>query len=123
MLDNKKERGNGIRIRISSGISRIATGAPNPAVPSRKAPNEKAINKACNLLSDVIEDIKCLMTSNCPLLTVILKRKMAPMIIQQIGNKPYKAPCAVDSSASFTGIPYTIRAISIAIKVAINMAR
>src|ERR1051325_9309107 len=100
----------------------MATGAPNPAVPSKKAPKEKAINKACNLLSEVMEAIKCLMISNCPLLTVILNRKTAVITIQQIGNKPYKAPLAVERRASLTGIPYTKMAISMAIAVASILA-
>jgi hypothetical protein len=58
------------------------------------------------------------MTSNCPLLTVILKRKIALIISQQIGNNPYRAPCAVDNKAKFKGMPYTTRAIRIAITVA-----
>src|SRR5215210_4698951 len=83
----------------------IATGAPKPAVPSKKEPNEKAIRSACNLLSEVIEARKCLMISNWPLLIVILNKKTAAIIIQQIGNKPYKAPLTVESNASFTGMP------------------
>ena len=66
----------------------IATGAPKPAVPSKKAPNENAISNACNLRSEVMEAIKCFSTSNCPLLTVILNKKSAAIISQQIGNKP-----------------------------------
>ncbi len=100
----------------------MATGAPKPAVPSRKAPKEKAISSACNLLSEVIEAIKCLMISNCPLLTVILNKKTAVTTIQQIGNKPYNAPFAVERSASFMGMPYTKMAMSIAIAIAIKLA-
>ena len=93
----------------------MATGAPKPAVPSRKAPNEKAISNACNLLSEVTDAMKCLMISNCPLFTVILNKKTAVITIQQMGNKPYKAPFAVESSASFAGIPYINMEIRMAI--------
>src|SRR6186997_1791673 len=99
----------------------MATGAPNPAVPSRKEPKEKAISNACNLLSEVMEAMKCLMISNCPLLTVILNKKTAVITIQQIGNKPYNAPFAVDSKASLTGILYAKMEISIAIATAIKL--
>src|ERR1051325_6734238 len=100
----------------------MATGAPNPAVPSKKAPKEKAINKACNLLSEVMEAIKCLMISNCPLLTVTLNKKTAEITIQQMGNKPYNAPFAVESRANFTGMPYTKMAMTTAIAMAIKHA-
>ena len=66
----------------------MATGAPNPAVPSKKEPKEKAINKACILLSELMEAIKCLMISNWPLFTVRLKRNTAAIMIQHIGNNP-----------------------------------
>src|SRR5678810_872034 len=100
----------------------MATGAPKPAVPSRKEPKENAISNACNLLSDVMEAMKCLMIPNCPLLTVILNKKTAVITIQQIGNKPYNAPFAVERRASFTGIPYTKMAMTIAIAIAIKLA-
>jgi hypothetical protein len=66
----------------------MATGAPKPAVPSRNDPKENAISKACNRLSDVMEAIKCLIISNCPLFTVILNKKTAVITIQQMGNNP-----------------------------------
>ena len=83
----------------------MATGAPKPAVPSRKEPKEKAISNACNLLSGVMDAIKSLMTPNCPLLTVTLNKKTAVITIQQMGNKPYNAPFALERRASFTGMP------------------
>src|SRR6478752_1975065 len=81
----------------------MATGAPKPAVPSKNEPKENAMRSACNLLSEVIEAMKCLMISNWPLLTVILKRKTAVITIQQMGNKPYIAPFNDESKASLTG--------------------
>ena len=48
--------------------------------------------------------MKCLMISNCPLLTVILNRNTAVITIQHMGNNPYIAPLAVERSASLKGI-------------------
>ena len=62
------------------------------------------------------------MISNCPLFTVMLNKKTAVITIQPIGNKPYKAPFAVDSNARFTGIPYTKMAIRMAIEVDSKLA-
>ena len=50
----------------------IATGVPKPAAPSRNAPKLKAISSACSRRSSVIEEIESLITSNCPVLTVML---------------------------------------------------
>ena len=69
-----------------------------------------------------MEAMKCLMISNWPLLTVILNKNTAVITIQPMGNKPYKAPFAVESNARFTGMPYTKMAIRIAIPVAIRLA-
>ena len=96
----------------------MATGAPKPAVPSRNDPKEKAISSACNLLSGVMDAMKCLITSNCPLFTVMLNRNTAQIMIQQIGNRPYNAPLAAERSARFTGMRYTSTAIRMAITVA-----
>ena len=49
----------------------IATGAPNPAAPSMKAPKQKAMRSACSLRSGVIPAIEARMISNWPPLTVI----------------------------------------------------
>src|SRR5690606_3068468 len=92
----------------------IATGAPNPAAPSRKAPKENAINNACNRRSGVIDAIKLRMTSNCPPSTVRLKRYTAVIMIQDIGNRPYSAPCTPERSARSKGIRYTTTASTIA---------
>ena len=50
----------------------MATGAPKPAAPSRKAPNEKPTSSICRRWSSVIDTTEARMTSNCPVLTVIL---------------------------------------------------
>src|SRR5258708_34262361 len=40
-------------------------------------------------------------------LTVKINKNTAGMMIQQMGNSPYKTPFAIESKASFTGIRYT----------------
>ena len=47
----------------------IATGAPNPAAPSRNAPNEKATRTACNRRSPDSRAIDAFITSNWPVIT------------------------------------------------------
>src|SRR5690606_19883680 len=83
---------NGLNPRPTNIAAEIATGAPKPAAPSRKAPNENAISNACNLLSGVTDAIKFLIISNWPPATVRLKRYTAEIMIQQIGSSPYSAP-------------------------------
>lgn len=103
----------GLKPRPTNMAPDIATCVSNPAAPSKKAPNENAINKACNLRSGVMEAIKFLITSNCPLLTVTLNKKTAEIMIQQIGNNPYNDPWSVDKApANLKGIPYTRMAIN-----------
>ena len=113
----------GLKPSPTNMAAEIATGAPNPAAPSRNAPNENAINNACSLRSGVMEAMKFFMISNCPLFTVMLKRKTAPMMIQQIGNNPYNAPCNPESKASFAGMPYTTMANIMASKMVKRLAR
>ena len=50
----------------------IATGVPNPAAPSMKAPKEKAMSKACMRRSSEIVASEFLTTSNCPVFTDML---------------------------------------------------
>ena len=49
----------------------IATGAPPPPVPSRKAPKQKATRMSCSRLSDESDAIDSFMTLNCPVSTAI----------------------------------------------------
>lgn len=46
---------NGLKPKPTSKAAVMATGAPKPAMPSRKDPNEKAIRRACSRRSDVRE--------------------------------------------------------------------
>ena len=96
---------NGLKPRPTSIAAVIATGAPKPAVPSRNDPKEKAIRRACNLRSEVMDARDCLMISNCPLFKVKLNKKTAVMTIHEIGKRPYNAPWARDKNASSRGIP------------------
>ena len=48
----------------------IATGVPNPADPSMKAPKQNAINRTWMRRSDAIPAIESLTSSNWPVLTV-----------------------------------------------------
>ena len=95
---------NGLNPRPANIAAVMATGAPKPAVPSRKEPKENAISNACILLSGVMEAMKCLIIENCPLRTVRLNKNIAGIMIQHIGNKPYIAPFTVERIASLTGI-------------------
>ena len=69
-----------------------ATGVPKPAQPSINAPNANAINSACIRLSEVMEPIESLMTSNLPVVTVISYRTSAQNTIHEIGKIPKHAP-------------------------------
>ncbi|MDT4839406.1 hypothetical protein FQZ97_731960 [compost metagenome] len=62
----------GLKPRPTSRAAVIATGAPKPAAPSRKAPNEKPISTTCRRWSPVIDSTELRMISNWPLFTVSL---------------------------------------------------
>ena len=47
-----------------------ATGVPNPAAPSMKAPKAKPMSTACSLRSSLSEPMESLMISNLPVSTV-----------------------------------------------------
>ncbi len=61
---------NGRNPRPTSMAAAIATGVPNPAAPSMKAPKANAISSACTLRSLVIPPNEFLMISNLPVSTV-----------------------------------------------------
>ena len=62
----------GLKPRPTSNAAVIATGAPKPAAPSRKAPKQKPTISICRRWSGVIERIDERMMSNCPVFTEIL---------------------------------------------------
>ena len=82
----------------------IATGAPNPAAPSRKALNENAIKRTWILLSGEIDEILCFITSKNPILTVNLYKKIAARTILATGHKPETIPCSAAPAILSTGI-------------------
>ena len=55
-----------------SSAAVIATGVPNPAAPSMKAPNENATSRAWMRRSDDSRATDALTMSNCPAATVRL---------------------------------------------------
>ncbi len=78
----------GLKPRPTSKAAVIATGAPKPAAPSRKAPKQKPISSTCRRWSSVIDSTELRITSNWPLLTVSLYRNTAATMIQAIGQRP-----------------------------------
>ena len=79
---------NGLKPRPTSSAEVMATGAPKPAAPSRKAPKAKPISSTCRRWSSVTDSTEARMMSICPVLTTILYRKTAVTMIQAIGHKP-----------------------------------
>ncbi|MNT72128.1 hypothetical protein D3C72_2106990 [compost metagenome] len=59
----------GLKPRPTSSAAVIATGAPKPAAPSRKAPKQKPTRMSCRRWSSVTDRIEARMISNCPVLT------------------------------------------------------
>ncbi len=55
---------NGLNPRPIMNAPAIATGAPNPAAPSMKAPKQNATNKTCSRRSGVIRATESFMISN-----------------------------------------------------------
>ena len=82
----------------------IATGAPNPAAPSRNALKENAIKRTWILLSGEIDEILCFIISKNPILTVNLYRNIAASTILETGHKPETIPCSAAPAILSTGI-------------------
>ncbi len=62
----------GLWPRPTSSAAVMATGAPKPAAPSRKAPKQKPISSTCRRWSSVMDRTELRMMSNWPHLTVNL---------------------------------------------------
>jgi hypothetical protein len=62
----------GSKPRPTMMAPQMATGVPPPAAPSRNAPNAKPMRMAWMRASPEIPAIERLMTSNCPVRTVML---------------------------------------------------
>ena len=83
---------NGSKPRPASIAPDTATGAPKPAAPSMKAPNEKAMNIACRRRSLVRPPTESLMISNLPVSTARRYSMIDVKTIQAIGKRPVAAP-------------------------------
>ena len=114
-ISDSPAAGNGRKPSPISMAAQIATGVPNPAEPSRKAPKQNAINRTWMRRSDAIPAIESLTSSNWPVLTVRSYTNIAVSTIQPIGNNPNSAPLARAAVAIGAGIPYTSSATSKAV--------
>src|SRR5262249_54077364 len=82
---------NGSNPRPIMNAPAIATGAPNPAAPSIRAPKQKATSSTCSRRSGVIPAIDCFIISNWPVLTDTSYRNTAVTTIQAILRSPKAA--------------------------------
>src|SRR4029453_13123395 len=109
-ISDSPAAGNGRKPSPISMAALIATGVPNPAEPSTKAPKQNATNRSRTPRSDANPAIWSLTSPNWPVLTVRSYTKMAVSTIQPIGNNPNSAPLARAAVAIGAGLPYTRRA-------------
>jgi hypothetical protein len=82
----------------------MATGVPNPAAPSMKAPKENPISSSWIRRSEARLAMLCFTTSNCPVPTVMSYTKMALRTIQPMGSRPNAAPFSAAARAIEPGI-------------------
>ena len=104
----------GLKPRAISMTEVTATGVPNPASASMRAPNEKAMMIAWMRWSSLTRANERRSTSKCPVATVIWKTQIALITIQRIGKKPNAAPSDPASSVCPIGMPYTATATTMA---------
>ena len=114
-ISDSPAAGNGRKPSPISMAAQIATGVPNPAEPSRKAPKLNAMSRTWMRRSDAIPAIESLTSSNWPVLTVRSYTNIAVSTIQPIGNNPNSAPLIRAAVAVGSGIPYTSSATSKAV--------
>ena len=88
----------------------MATGAPNPAMPSISAPKLKATSSAWRRRSVVSRARARLMTSKSPLATVRLWKKTAFKTIQLMGHRPKAMPSVAAPALVPRGMPQTSQA-------------
>ena len=81
-----------------------ATGAPKPAAPSMKAPNENAMNIACSRRSLVRPPTESLMISNFPVSTARRYSMIELNTIHAMGKIPNAAPNSVEMIAIGNGM-------------------
>src|SRR3989442_316748 len=106
---------NGLNPRPIMKAPAIATGAPNPAAPSMKAPKQNATSSSCNRRSAVMPATDSFMISNWPVNTEMSYRYTAASTIHAIFRTPNPTPYRKLMPASETGIPKTETATSTAV--------
>src|SRR5213083_2732665 len=106
---------NGLNPRPIMKAPAIATGAPNPAAPSMKAPKQNATSSSCNRRSAVMPATDSFMISNWPVNTEMSYRYTAASTIHAIFRTPNPTPYRKLMPASETGIPKTTTATSTAV--------
>src|SRR6266550_4692313 len=106
---------NGLNPRPIMKAPAIATGAPNPAAPSMKAPKQNATSSSCNRRSAVMPATDSFMISNWPVNTEMSYRYTAASTIHAIFSTPNPTPYRKLMPASETGIPKTETATSTAV--------
>src|SRR5580765_1723261 len=82
----------------------IATGVPNPDVPSMIAPNENAISTHCSRRSNEMWTIDSFTISNFPVTTLIVYRNIAARTIQMMPRNPDSVPRTNAEIADASGI-------------------
>jgi len=98
------EAWNGLNPRPTMIAPAIATGVPNPEVPSMIAPNENAISSTWSRRSNEMWMIDSLTISNFPVTTVIVYSSIADTTIQMIPMKPDSVPSTNADTAAPTGM-------------------
>ena len=106
------EAAKGAKPRPMSSAPVTATGVPNPAAPSKKAPNANATSSSCSRASVVTPVMLWRSVVKRPRSAVSWYRKMTFRTIQPMGNKPKAAPYTALASAICAGMPNTATAIS-----------
>jgi hypothetical protein len=96
----------------------IATGAPNPAMPSSRAPKLNATSRVCSRRSSVRRVRERRITSKSPLATVRLWKKTAFRTIQLIGHRPNAMPSVAVPMETPKGMPQISQARTNAVAIA-----
>ncbi len=103
----------GVSPMPTSITPQIATGVPNPASASSRAPKQNAITTTwTRTSSDTLRNARRRI-AKYPVASVMLKIHRALTTIHMIGQKPNTAPSSAASPACPIGIEYTISAIRI----------
>src|SRR5215210_6165441 len=114
-IKHKVAAWNGGKPRPIRNDPAIATGAPPPPVPSKKAPKQKAISTNCNRLSDDSPAMDCFITSNWPVSQATLYKKIEATMTQAMRIMPKMNPCPAAATTNTAGILKTSSASNTAI--------